>query len=113
MGMAALNASINGLEISREELSKLHALMAEIETQNLESNHQPYAFASKKKVADPNLPSLRASLSGEEAPFFWEAMEKEIRKEHTLCLPYGRNERSLLLAVNSKSTRVASPAEEI
>jgi len=70
MGVAALNASISGLEISREELSKLHALMADIETQNLESNHQPYAFASKKKVADPNLPSLRASLSGEEAPFF-------------------------------------------
>ena len=52
--------------------------MAQIETQKLEQTHQPYAYAAKKPN-DPNLPSLRKSLSGDEAPFYWEAMEKEIR----------------------------------
>ena len=77
-GVAALSAQINGLEISKEELTKLYALMAQIETQKLEQTHQPYAYAAKKPN-DPNLPSLRKSLSGDEAPFYWEAMEKEIR----------------------------------
>ena len=79
MGIAAMNASISGLEISKTDLAKLHALLAELETAKLESNHQPYAYASKK-TDDPNLPSLRASLSGDEAPFYWEAMEKEVRE---------------------------------
>ena len=77
-----MNAQINGLEISKTNLAKLHALLAELETAKLESNHQPYAYASKKSD-DPNLPSLQASLSGDEAPFYWEAMEKEVRELET------------------------------
>ena len=79
VGMCAFNASLSGLKLNQSDLAKLNTLMAEIETERLADNHQPYAFASKK-TSDPNLPSLKASLSGDEAHFYWEAMEKEVRE---------------------------------
>ena len=73
----ALQASINKLKATTKDLRKLQAHMAQVESTMLEHNHQPYALASKK-MNDPNLPSLRASLIGDEAEFYWKAMKKEI-----------------------------------
>ena len=57
--------------------------MAQVEARLLEHSHQPYAMSplcyAAKKHNDPNLPSLQASISGDEAPHYWAAMEKEIK----------------------------------
>ena len=77
-GVSAMSAIIDKVSMEVTQRERIDTIFLKIEEANQAMAQTPYAYAVRK-TKDPNLPSFKEALSGDQSQEYWSAMDKEVR----------------------------------